>query len=139
MTARSKARVARDARAAGASFVASAAGSAAFAVAYFLHPVPWLEGCALSLAFAGMATGLSVWALGVLEPEQTVDERERFEVDGELPPEAHMPPAGHLDEWFPYGIHKVVLDKQVPEAVGAFIEVRHRKVQRHCLPLLRPP
>lgn len=91
MTARSEGRSARDTRFAGASFTASAAGSIAFGVAYFFYPAPWLEGCALSLAFAGMAAGLSIWALGVLEPEQTVDERERFDVDDDLPPEAHMP------------------------------------------------
>src|SRR5436309_228506 len=41
-------------------------------------------------------------------------------------PVVHVPPAGHLHQWLPDRIDEVVLDQQVPEAVGAFVEIRHR-------------
>src|SRR5450759_1508569 len=48
----------------------------------------------------------------------------------------NMPPARHLHQRLPDRIHKVVFDQQVPESVGALVEVRHRQVEGDGLQLL---
>src|ERR1700680_4609880 len=49
-----------------------------------------------------------------------------------------MPPARHLHQWLPHWIDEVMLDQQVPEAVGALVQVRHRHVERNGPPVFWP-
>ena len=38
----------------------------------------------------------------------------------------------------PRGVHQMVPDEQPPQAVGAFVQVRHRQIRRHGAPVLGP-
>ena len=48
-------------------------------------------------------------------------------------------PTRHLDQRLPHRVDEIVLEQQMPEAIGApELEVRHLEVERHSLPLLGP-
>ncbi|MFY9738415.1 MAG: Rieske 2Fe-2S domain-containing protein [Candidatus Cybelea sp.] len=56
-----------------AAFVVSVLGSAALAVAYATNAGPHYQGLGLSIALAGLALGIALWALGAM-PETTIAE-----------------------------------------------------------------
>src|SRR5215471_7109966 len=49
--------------------------------------------------------------------------------------EPNVLPTGRLHQGLPHSIHKVVLNQQVPEAIGSLVEVRHSEVERHGPPI----
>ncbi|WP_214414009.1 QcrA and Rieske domain-containing protein [Sphaerisporangium fuscum] len=69
-------RDARTERRIAAAFGLGALGAAAFAAAYVIGDQTQLLGGALLLAFAGLATGLAIWALRLLPQGPYVEERE---------------------------------------------------------------
>ena len=53
------------------------------------------------------------------------------------PPETQVPPARELDERPPDERRQAVADQEVPEAVRALVEIRHRQIRQHRAPVLR--
>jgi ubiquinol-cytochrome c reductase iron-sulfur subunit len=75
------------ARATGAAFAVSALAAAGFAATYLVGGQTQLEGATLGLAFAALATGLTIWARRLLPTGGYVEEREPF---GSPPPERNL-------------------------------------------------
>ena len=68
----------RAARVVGAAFGVSALAAVGFAAVYGFGGQTQLEGVALGLAFAGLATGLTIWARRLLPTGGYVEEHEPF-------------------------------------------------------------
>jgi ubiquinol-cytochrome c reductase iron-sulfur subunit len=66
------------ARVSGAAFAVSALAAVGFAAAYGFGGQTQVEGAALGLAFAGLATGLTIWARRLLPTGGYVEEHEPF-------------------------------------------------------------
>ena len=49
-----------------------------------------------------------------------------------------MPQPRQLHQRTPHRVHQIMLDQQMPEAIRALVQIRHRQIQRHSAPIFRP-
>src|SRR6188474_329466 len=53
--------------------------------------------------------------------------------------QSEMPPTRMLDKRPPHRRSEPMPDQQVPETVGALVEIAHREIREHCAAVARPP